>query len=54
MSATKSLKRGRSTPRWADSTGRRNTILMGICEEFVEGFSGCFPAQRFAKSCVDV
>ena len=35
--------------RTADSTGRRNMIIILLTEELIEHFDRCFPSERFAK-----
>lgn len=37
----------------ADSSGRRNTVVLLPRQEMVENFSRCFPAERFARPGIE-
>jgi hypothetical protein len=48
-----SKSRYTSDADWADSSGRRNVVVMPMAEEPVESFSWSFPTKGLAWSCVD-
>lgn len=37
----------------ADSTGRRNTVLVDLCQALVKRLGGCLPAQRLTRASIE-
>jgi hypothetical protein len=38
---------------WADSTGRRNTVFVDVCQALVKRLSGGLPAQRLTGASIE-